>query len=354
MPSPTTVQPETDLVPDAGLGAPSAGGPAQPAATVRITSVTLLPARTRRKAGPRPAAKTPQAAARRRRKPQPAATQVLDPQVRRFGLNARERVTVPLMIGAAALAYGVPGCDMLLWAGVVIVSPCALLLAATFFVIDVARSAHARQLKGDFGADLGAWGLIGMVLSVMLMPPMSGSPVMLDLNGDGRLGTTGASTAREPADRAVSRTVSFDLAGSGTPQRLAWSDGGGDAFLVDDRDGGASQAARTTGVIDGRRLFGDEGGRWKSGYDKLSQLDSNGDGQLTGAELSGLMAWGDDNGDARIGRNELLPVLSLGVSAIAVTHKTVVNARGEALDQSSFTLNGRRGLTEDVWFGITH
>ena len=145
--------------------------------------------------------------------------------------------------------------------------------------------------------------------------------------------------------------MSFDLAGRGQLQTLAWSDGGGDAFVVDDRDGGATRAARGAGVIDGTRLFGDEGGRWASGYDKLATLDANRDGQLTGAELTGLAAWIDD-GDARLGRNELVSLASLGVTALDVRHQAVTNARGEALDQAGFTRNGRRGLTEDVWFPI--
>ena len=75
---------------------------------------------------------------------------------------------------------------------------------------------------------------------------------------------------------------------------------GGDGMLVDDRDGGATAAMNGNGEIDGRRLFGDEGGKFGNGFDKLRQLDRDGDGKLTGAELEGLKVW-VDNGDARVG-----------------------------------------------------
>jgi hypothetical protein len=143
--------------------------------------------------------------------------------------------------------------------------------------------------------------------------------------------------------------VAFDLAATGTPQQVEWSNGDGAAFLVDDRDGGATAAARGAGVIDGTRLFGDEGGRWASGYDKLATRDADRDGQLAGAELRGLAAWVDD-GDARVQAGELKPLAALGITAIATTHHAERNARGEALDRSWFVQHGRRKMTEDVWF----
>ena len=223
-------------------------------------------------------------------------------------------------------------------------------LAALGFVADACRALANRPTRVAFGGTFALRAAVGLLL-VFLFHVNLVTPVMLDLNHDGRIGTTGASTARVPAAYGPSRTVAFDLAGTGRPQQVAWSDGGGDAFVVDDRDGGATRAARGDGVIDGKRLFGDEGGRYASGYDKLALLDADRDGALTGAELAGLAAWIDD-GDARLSAAELKPLQALGVTRLDVRHGEVRNARGEDLDQAGFTINGRRGLTEDVWFGI--
>lgn len=313
----------------------------QPAGTVRITGVALLPAKRKTKA---------KAAAKRRKRPA-AAVEAPAAPVRRFGLTARERTTVPLGLAFAAALWFVPGLHFLVGAVLLFSAPFCLLFSPIAFGIDGLLYAFGKRDVFGFGVKLFLYGLLGSGFGLYLMPPMTGSPVMLDLNGDGRLGTTAASTARQPHDRTTTRTVAFDLAGGGHAQTIAWSDGGGDAFVVDDRDGGATRAARGAGVIDGKRLFGDEGGRFASGYDKLAGLDGDRDGVLTGAELAGLAAWVDD-GDARVEAGELTALTALGITSLDVRHRAVTNARGEVLDQAGFTRDGRRGLTEDVWFPL--
>lgn len=177
----------------------------------------------------------------------------------------------------------------------------------------------------------------------------TGSPVMLDLDGDGKLGTTGVSTAKERVDGQIGKTVDFDLDGDGVKDRIEWSDGKGDGFLVDDRDGGATAAAAGNGEIDGRRLFGDEGGKYANGYEKLRKFDTDGDGVLKGDELKGLKMW-VDNGDARVGGGELRSLADLGITQISVGMHTVRNDRGEDLMRSTFVQNGATKTSEDVWF----
>jgi hypothetical protein len=174
------------------------------------------------------------------------------------------------------------------------------------------------------------------------------SPVALDLTGDGRIGTTGVSTAQKRNDAQVGRMVEFDVDGDGITERTEWMSGG-DGLLVDDRDGGASAAMRGGRDINGRRLFGDQGGAFANGYDKLAQLDSNRDGKLTGRELAGLKVWVDD-GDARLEQGELKGLSELGVSELSTRMHTETNARGETLMRSDFVRNGRKQVTEDVWF----
>ena len=177
----------------------------------------------------------------------------------------------------------------------------------------------------------------------------TGSPVMLDLNHDGAMGVTGNSTAKYRADDEVNATVDFDLDADGVKERIEWMKGDGDGMLVDDRDGGATAAAAGNGEIDGKRLFGDEGGKYLNGYEKMKALDANGDGKLTGAELDGLKSWIDD-GDAKVEAGELKTLAELGVSEINLKMELRPNDRGEMIMRSTFTQNGQQHISEDVWF----
>jgi hypothetical protein len=181
----------------------------------------------------------------------------------------------------------------------------------------------------------------------------TGSPVMLDLNHDGKLGSTGNSTAkdRKPDDWVVNDSVDFDLDGDGTKERIEWMKGDGDGMLVDDHDGGATAAMNGNGEIDGTRLFGDEGGKYANGYEKLAKYDTNHDGQLTGHELDGLKTW-IDNGDAKIQQGELKTLAELGVTSINLKMDLTANDKGEQMMRSTFTQNGQQYVSEDVWFGI--
>lgn len=179
------------------------------------------------------------------------------------------------------------------------------------------------------------------------------SPIMLDLDGDGKLGTTGVSTAKERIDGQLGRTVDFDIDGDGDLDDVEWMDGRGDGMLVDDRDGGATAAMHGNGTIDGTRLFGDQGGKFANGYEKLARLDADGDGVVKGRELEGLKTWVDD-GDAKLEEGELKTLAELGVTEISARMQLEKNARGEDLMRSSFVRDGKTQVTEDVWFGRKH
>lgn len=102
--------------------------------------------------------------------------------------------------------------------------------------------------------------------------------------------------------------------------------------------------------MNGNRLFGDANGKYSSGYEKLAQLDADGNGSLSGAELSGLKVW-QDNGDAKVQAGEMKSLADVGVDQISVQRQDVANSRGETLMQSVLERNGQSILTEDVWFG---
>ncbi len=172
----------------------------------------------------------------------------------------------------------------------------------------------------------------------------NGSPIMFDLNGDGEIGVTGETTSQDKADiTSIGETVSFDLDGDGVNEQIEWSDGKGDGFLVDMTKIGAN------GEINGSALFGDEGGTFANGYDKLALHDLDGDGMIMGAELEGLGVW-IDNGDAILQDGELKSAAELNITSVSADMQIVYDDAGRALMQATAEVDGETVLTEDVWF----
>ncbi len=171
------------------------------------------------------------------------------------------------------------------------------------------------------------------------------SPVALDMNGDGEIGVTGATSSyMKDSDAALGRTVEFDIDADGDIDTIEWFDGSGDGILVDTTKIGAN------GEIDGSALFGDEGGKYANGYEKLKAHDTNGDGVVSGAELEGLGLWFDD-GDAVLEDGELKSAADAGIASVSTDMKIVLDDDGRKLMQSSATdEDGNDILTEDVWF----
>ena len=175
----------------------------------------------------------------------------------------------------------------------------------------------------------------------------SGDPLAFDLNRDGKIGVTGGSTAENRNGKyEMGRTVDFDLDGDGKMDKIEWMAGDGDGMLVDNSDGKAAEN------MDGTRLFGDEGGKYRDGIAKLKLRDANNDGKISGDELKGLEMWIDD-GDAKVEAGEMKTLEELGITEISVKRDVQTNERGEKLMRSSAKFaNGEEIMTEDVWFGV--
>lgn len=159
-----------------------------------------------------------------------------------------------------------------------------------------------------------------------------GDPVILDLNGDGKLDTTGANGSK----------INFNLFGNGTNVKTEWLKAGTkDGLLVADFNGDGKidsgrELMRTTGV-------NGEQGKYKDGWDKVSQLfDKNKDGKVSGDELNQLKVWVDKNGDGISDAGELTSVKDLGISQIDVGSSA----------KSTFTMNGKKQLAEDYIFDL--
>ena len=72
-------------------------------------------------------------------------------------------------------------------------------------------------------------------------------------------------------------------------------------------------------ITSGRQLFGNVTWWifWDNGYQPLSLLDNNGDGQLSGEELAGLSIWQDINSDGISQPGEVKPVTEWGIVSLA-------------------------------------
>lgn len=173
---------------------------------------------------------------------------------------------------------------------------------------------------------------------------VNGSPLVLDLDGDGveisQL-VTGAPTA-----------ILFDHNADGIRTGTAWAKAD-DGILALDRDGNSS-------IDSGRELFGDNtlltnGQKAADGYAALRDLDSNSDGQITAldARFADLRVWRDLDQDGMSDAGELQTLAQAGITQIGLTKTTSTQslADGTRLDgTASFTANGQSRTYTDAWF----
>ncbi len=200
------------------------------------------------------------------------------------------------------------------------------------------------------------------------------SPIVLDLNHDGRIGVTGRSTAavRNQQNGFVRQgSVLFDLRATGRKDRYEWLKGDGDGFLVYNRGGEVDKAVAAGEDIDGHSLFGNVIG-YDHGFQKLALLTggvTTASGKLdgvpsqvlakavgrtaaSGKDLDKLRIWQDTNRDARVQAGELKTLGALGITEVGLQPEFKKNGQGETVIVSYFVQNGKRFMTEDVWFAI--
>jgi hypothetical protein len=167
-----------------------------------------------------------------------------------------------------------------------------------------------------------------------------GSPIVLDLNGDG------------VHTKSIAQGVQFDLFGTGSKVTTGWVDST-DGLLALDRNGNGS-------IDDGSELFGTAtklagGQNASNGYEALAQLDANGDGVIDSkdAAYSQLKVWVDANGDGVSQSGELKSLASQNIASVNVNgDKTAAKDNGNWIGmQSTFTkTDGSTAATGDVWF----
>lgn len=96
------------------------------------------------------------------------------------------------------------------------------------------------------------------------------------------------------------------------------------------------------GVITGQHLFGDQGGTYADGFEKLEEHDDDEDGIISGVELDGFMIWTDANSNTILDDGELSTLESHGIVALHTMHSDMVSYADLE--------DGSKMRMEDLWF----
>ena len=167
------------------------------------------------------------------------------------------------------------------------------------------------------------------------------SPLVVDLNGDGVIGTT-----------SVADGVYFDHENDGFAEKTGWISAE-DGVLVRDLNG--------NGLIDnGTELFGNStilsnNETAANGFEALKELDSNGDGIFSNQDKAWneVKVWQDANQNGYTDVNELKSLDSVGITEINLNYKQqqVADENGNMHNQiSTGKKDGSEISIHDVWF----
>jgi hypothetical protein len=156
------------------------------------------------------------------------------------------------------------------------------------------------------------------------------SPIILDLDGSGEPDVANHEWLPHAPKFYTQHMTVFDMIGNGVPILTEWVGPHAGILCVPDQNGKVTSALQ---------LFGTAGG-FDDGYEKLSLLDKNHDGVLTGDELKGLYVWIDKNGNGKVDPGELYTVQELGITAISVREHNF---------KSWYVRNGKKLATWDWW-----
>jgi hypothetical protein len=168
----------------------------------------------------------------------------------------------------------------------------------------------------------------GQVRQYQLAEHFYTSPLVLDLDGNGKIQASGG--VWMPHRYKGGRLVEFDMNGDGFVNLTEWV-GPQDGLLIEYTKGKP---------VDANCLFGNAGG-FDHGYEKLSLRDKNNDKQITGAELDGLSVWQDINCNARVDKGEIKTVQEMGI--------TLISLKPTKYFVSHFVINGKKQTMYD-WF----
>lgn len=154
------------------------------------------------------------------------------------------------------------------------------------------------------------------------------SPLLLDMDGDGAIQASGGEWLPH-RELHKERMAFFDFHGDRFPVLMEWA-GPQDGILCE---------PAADGSINGTNLFGTATG-FRDGYQALRTKDADGNGKISGEELSSLSVWMDSNGDARPQDDEVQPLSAHGITELSLKHKDFV---------SSYVVKGETRRMFDWW-----
>ncbi len=147
------------------------------------------------------------------------------------------------------------------------------------------------------------------------------SPLAIDLDGDNQI-------------TRINQETLFDLDADGTKETLTQWFSANDGILI--------RMPQAGEAFSGEHLFGDQGGQYLNGFQKLARLDSNADGQVNGAELNDLAIWQDKNTNAQLDLGEIISLEQAQISSLGTQHDNYIG--------SATNTDGAHIHFEDVWF----
>ena len=170
-------------------------------------------------------------------------------------------------------------------------------------------------------------------------------PIVLDLNGDGKISI----------NKRTDSGVYFDYLGDGTSIKTSWV-GKEDGILVFDKNNDGK-------INDGSELLGNftqksDGSTTKHGYDALSLLDSNKDGVIDAKDegFVNLKVWQDANSNGIVDEGEMKKLSELNISSLNLTHQTEnknLEDRNKITHVGSYTMtDGSSRTMADIEFSV--
>ncbi len=118
------------------------------------------------------------------------------------------------------------------------------------------------------------------------------------------------------------------------------------AWIVNDTDGEVSAAAAARRRIDQEHILG-QANQALAGFESLEELDANGDGVVSGAELDGVKVWIDANDDGNADETEIKLLAEFQVDALKVKMAVQQNNDGTTQLDGQFQRNGDITRTND-------